>query len=636
MVTAGPAWTGRLRPRRPIAAARVIGAMLFTAWASATPSRGTAHVPTGGPGPPDSAAVEKELRRAQASFERDRRRRLPATTASYGRCPERIGRFCHWYEDPRTTPRAEPASVAILRRGLIARLDTGYRRLPGSRWIAGQLVHYLIEDGHPDSALAAVGECRAAAGWCAGFAGLALHALGRDADAEAAFSRWEAALDPEERCAEHDLSWLLEGAVRSHYERLPCPGPARQVFERRFWWLADPLYLTAGNERRAEDRARRLTSLLAADAATPYGIRWGPDLDQLTLRYAWPSWWERIPRDPLRPGDVDSRVAHDPPHGLAFAPRIDPLTPPGEIARDGWRLEERRPRSTYAPAYADTFLRLPGRFAAFRRPADSVVLVAAYALPEVAAPGAARGGPDRGPGRDRLAALLLLSGGPDDDYGHERLEPATPEGVLSARAPARGLVASLEVLGRPARVAARLRLGMDLRASPSGVPAISGLLVGPPRAGAGVDTAGPTSGLLPEAPADPLGAARALRLAGQGPWAAPAARPGQTLRLYWEMYGLPPRQAPLRVEVTLREAEPDWFEPGRPEAGDGPGGKPRVRLAWSEVRGAPRRAYARRVALALPRSLREGLFAVEVRVLVPGWTPLTARAPVRVRAPGGR
>lgn len=584
--------------------------------------------------PPDSAAIEAAARSAQATFEQKRRRRLPIRRSEYGPCDEHVGRFCHWFEDRNVDPRPEPASIARLRLGLLARLDSAFARLPGSRWLSGQLVHYRIEAGRAAAALAAARACRVPGAWCERLEGLSLHALGRDSAAEIAFAGAERDVDPAARCRRDDLSTLLEGDAAADYAGLPCPGPAHEVFERRFWWLADPLYLVPGNERLVEDRARRLTSELEADAATPYDLRWGPDLEELTLRYGWPAWWERVPADPLRPGDVDSWIAHDPPHALSFLPRVDPLTPPAHVGPDGWRLDDPRPRSTYATAYADTFVRLRNRPIVFRR-GDSVLVLAAY---DLGPPDGASGSPIRAPRPpgtagpagardDDVAALLLLAGGPGDAYGRDRRDPASRSGVLMARAPARGLLVAVEALDRRRRVAARSRRGLDLRPPPPDVPAISGLLAGPPFAGA--EGAG-ASGRLPVTTADPEAEAARLRLAGPGPQAAPSALPGQAVELYWETYGLRAGGPLYHVEVTLREADAASFDPVHPRPPSP--SRPRVRLAWSEEPRWRGPADPHRVALALPRSLRNGLYAVEVRLTVPGWTPLEARAPLVVRA----
>ncbi|MDP2480259.1 MAG: hypothetical protein Q8W49_07145 [Candidatus Palauibacterales bacterium] len=617
---------GPHRPRLGSISAAVAGLLLVTAGVGARPSFGI-RARGSVPGLADSAAVEAAARRDQARFERERRRRLPVRRVAYGPCPERVGRFCHWFEDDGIEPRPEPASIAPLRRRLLDRLDSAFVRLPGSRWISGQVVRYGIEAGRPADALVAARACRTSRAWCSRLAGMALHALGRERQAEEAFEVADRAASPTERCRSSDLGDLLEGEVRAHYERLPCPGPARRVFERRYWWLADPLYLEPGNERRVEDRVRRLTSELEADAASPYDVRWGEDLSELTIRYGWPAWWERVPGDPLRPGDLDSWIAHDPPHGLSFVPRADPLTPPGDLTPEAWRPTDPRPRSRYAPAYADTFVRLPSRTIAFRR-GDSVLVLAAYALPGPMPP-ARRPSSSRADGTADIAALLLLAGGPDEPYGRQALEPALRSGVLSARAPARALLESVEALDRRRRVAARLRRGVDLRRPPEGTPAISGLLAGPAmRAPLSPET---PSGSLPVADADPLGVAARLVLAGPGPAAAPVARPGESLELYWELYGLPSGGG-VRVEITLREDDARSFDPVDPKPPSR--SRPRVRLAWTAEPSAGAFLRPYREALSLPRSIPDGVYAVEVRARAPGWTTLVSRAPILIRAAG--
>src|SRR5438552_461639 len=78
--------------------------------------------------------------------------------------------------------------------------------------------------------------------------GYTAHAAEDYLAAEAAYDRALLAMSPEQRCRWTDVTLLLPAAPAA-YRALDCV--ARDSVERRFWWLADPLYLTPGNERRS-------------------------------------------------------------------------------------------------------------------------------------------------------------------------------------------------------------------------------------------------------------------------------------------------------------------------------------------------------------------------------------------------
>jgi len=553
----------------------------------------------------DSAGTEDDLRAAQRRFERRRRRRLPRTLSGADSCDRPLGRFCHWFEHPSPEPRPEPPAVAAERRELLDRLADGARRLPGSAWIAGQRVRYQIEAGRPDSALAAARACRAGGGWCRALAGWALHAAGREAEAERAFDRWLEALPAGERCEATDLSDLLEGDLRGRFRDLSCPDPRRDAFVRRFWWLADPLRLVEGNERRAEDLSRRTQDRILSSSASTFLASWGPDLSELLLRYGAPTWWERRPADPLRPGSRATVVGHDAGHARSFLPRRDVWMSSGSLETDVWDLSDDEPPTSYATAYADTFLALPHRTAIFRR-GDSVLVAAPYAFPDS--------------GTAPVEALLELGPGPEIEPARRVRYGAPRAGTLTLRAPARPALLSIELLDRSERAAARARYGLDPGLPDRGIPAISGLLAGPLRRGRP-----PTSGSAPgggvSSPEDrAVAAARRLRLSGPAARAAPSVAAGDSVGLYWELYGLPPGRAAYEVQVALGDRD----------------GHRNVRLVWWEEATGGSGFSAHELTLGIPDDAPAGTLAVEIRVDIPGWTPLEAVSPLEIGPPPPR
>src|SRR5687768_7134945 len=104
--------------------------------------------------PPDSAADLRAARRAQRTFEDDRRTHLVLDIDNgRGACDATIGRFCYWYRPSEAPP--EPDAIGQARMLLLARLDAAAARWPADDWIAGQRVRYLVEQGWADSAMVA-------------------------------------------------------------------------------------------------------------------------------------------------------------------------------------------------------------------------------------------------------------------------------------------------------------------------------------------------------------------------------------------------------------------------------------------------------------------------------------------------
>jgi hypothetical protein len=67
----------------------------------------------------------------------------------------------------------------------------------------------------------------------------------------------------EERCLWLDPTDAIRSdSLRAVVAAMPCD--ARVSFSERLWWLSDPLYLTAGNERRSEHLSRQVALLLDA------------------------------------------------------------------------------------------------------------------------------------------------------------------------------------------------------------------------------------------------------------------------------------------------------------------------------------------------------------------------------------
>ncbi len=303
--------------------------------------------------PPDSVdTIRKSARRAEARFERLARTLAPLRWGSEGGdCDEIVGRFCLTYDEGRLPePEPEPSRVTEARREVIEALRHAFSYEADRLETTGPLVRYLVED---DRAAEAVSAARtyallsADSVWGPLLLGFALHAAADDSAAEREFDAGLARLDPAERRGIEDVEWILSPRDRGVYRDLE--DAARPAAEAKLWRHSDPLYLTPGNERRAEHIARRVWSRVLAMSPVVAGMpRWGKDLEEITVRYGVPAARTRTWGTIYRGGSL---VEHFDPDQLAFVQEDllsrgpAPTPPPGE----SWALEEPRSRSGFAP-----------------------------------------------------------------------------------------------------------------------------------------------------------------------------------------------------------------------------------------------------------------------------------------------
>ncbi len=327
----------------------------------------------------DSADVHGRARREQANFERRRHRLLPyALGAARGgdRCDEIVGRFCLWFDEGEEKPIVEPEGVAPIRDELLAYLDSVQALTPADGWVLGQRVWYRGEAGRWGEALDNARACGPVEGWwCAALEGLALHGMGRFEDAERAFDRALATMDPEEAARWRAPGRVLRSGARDVLD--DAAEEEREGIRSRLWTLADPSYLVPGNDRKTEHYARWTVAAIRKDARNPHQIRWGSDMDQLLLRFGWEVGWERIRGLRL---DESGVVGHQHPAGREYMPGEEAMRDPAEAPREAFQPGWERPRALYTPAYAPVILPMDGQIAAFPR-GDRLVVVATTFVP---------------------------------------------------------------------------------------------------------------------------------------------------------------------------------------------------------------------------------------------------------------
>lgn len=478
--------------------------------------------------PPDSIErLRREARKAESTFERLARRLIPTRFGYSGSdCDEIVGRFCLVYDSGRPPePGPQHGAVVDARRSAIEALRLVFAYTPGDFETAAPLVRYLVEDDRAAEAAAAARLFRIESPdsvWPPLLLGFAEHAAGDDTAAARWFADGLSQLPPGERDDILDLEWVVESDDRGYWDDLDAAG--RDAFARRFWTLADPLYMTPGNESLNEHIARHVWSRMLERAPVVADMmRWGRDLDQLTVRYGVPTARTRAPATPLHDGAL---TEHYDPDQLAWAP-IDLSSlglPPPPLPGRPWALERTRSRTGYAPASFRRMIPLEHQATRFPDDAGTVIRVdGEFALDSVA----------RGGSFARTALYIL-----DDTLAP--VDSATTVTPIShdtarfhfeVRVPRGDYLYSLEAIEADTRLAGRARYFLD-DDSASG-PRLSDPLIAEPW----------SPGPVPASRTDP----------GLRPRARLILEPDDTIGLYAEARGFDPG-APIEVELSIQPA----------------------------------------------------------------------------------
>lgn len=560
---------------------------------------------------PDSAELRERARDAQRRFERIRVRHLPRIWSSpRGPCEIRIGRFCQWHDpDGDWTPPPERPEIGQAREDLLAVLAEAGARHPGDGWVLGQRIQYLSEAGRWDDARNLAEDCPEEVGWwCAALLGFVLHGSMSFVAAEDAFERALRGVDDDEIADWIHPTELLDRQGRGLLENATRGG--RETFFHRFWALADPLYLVAGNDRLTEHLARRVLAHIRRDTWSPFGGRVRGDLQELLVRYGWEVGWERRRARPGSLPDAPSVVGQQHPRAQRFVPSGSLLADPFAAEAGTWIDEGRAPPATYAPAYAPDLAELDAQIAVFRL-GDSILVVGAYRRsPDEEQIGSADGDeegvflfapPEPGDRINSESGLFLVPWAPP---GPPRVREARrvgngAEGALALRAPAESHLLSLEHLDRDSGRAGRYRVGLREEAHPPGIPVLSDLLL--LRDG----------GTLPET------------LEGAIPLARPGTRleHGERIRVAFTIHGLR-RPEEVTMRLTLEPADPgllrragEWIGLLEPD--------PSVVLDWGELAEAGPGLHFRAVELDAPDA-EPGSYVLRLVVALRGRTTMVA------------
>ncbi|MEX1183818.1 MAG: hypothetical protein WEF86_11340 [Gemmatimonadota bacterium] len=515
--------------------------------------------------PADSVrALRDAARQAEARYERALRNRAPFSWQTGGGtdCDEVVGRFCLRF-DSTTVPPSEPEheDVATARAAAVDAGTRFFTAAPGELAAAGALVRLLVADGRAAEAVGAAREFAAASPdtlWQELLLGLALHAAGSDDAAELHFARALARLDPEERRGWLDPEWLLDPSERS---RVAADPDGRAEYERRFWRLADPFWMTPANESWVEHMSRHAqAALLAASPGMSGMSRWGEDLRELTVRYGTPVARTRNrAAAPLPLGGRPGLTEYWDTAQRAYAPARLSEGIPGP-SRPGARpaLYSARARSAYAFQAVPRVLELQHQITRFLADGSAVLRADGLVVRDTVVADARR----------RVVPVGLIAY--DSTFGarHGIVDEAVWKGdsalfTLRLRVPAGRIVYGVEALDTAALVGARARFALEGLPAQTG-PVVSDLLICAPFTGS----------LLPNGSDDPVLRAHTSLVVQRG----------DTLGVYAEVYGLSDAGAQLGIELALEPAgTPSAVGRLARWAGEalgviGPASKPRV--AW--------------------------------------------------------
>jgi hypothetical protein len=487
-----------------------------------------------------------------------------------------VGRFCEWHP-PKFRDYAVPdegKDIVRARAELLRELEKASAALPGDDWIMGQRIRYLVE-GHDTSAVSVARGCRATKWWCDALLGMALHVEGDFAAADSVFAASLERMPQLVRCHWINLAPLLDDDIRGTYKKMSCA--QREAIDARIWWVADPLYMVPGNERRTEHFSRLLHSALQQDAANTYGSTWGGDLAELILRFGWAEKWTQEPSDRIYIGAKPSITGHEREPGYHFFLTQRPPDSLAQIVDSVFDIYQFPPREQYAPMYTRGFVRLDAQVARFRR-GDSTKVVAAYDVSR-----------DTLFGNEKFAAALIAMGDEVTSPSMSKVDDSPAKNVLTVSTPWKEQLIGVELLAKDSAGAARWRSGFAEVPLDSGKISVSDLL------------------FVDGAPALPADLSEAIPVAHGGT----QFRRDQKIGLFWELYGTTPADSALPISLTITPVDESLLRRAFRALRIAPKASP-LNIRWQE-NGAAGVLSARSVLLDLSL-VPAGRYAVKLEV----------------------
>jgi hypothetical protein len=157
-------------------------------------------------------------------------------------------------------PRVDESIGAA--RLTVVRLDSAAAMSPHDQDIMGlRVYHNVIAGWYGAAETVLLSGCSAPEWWCSALLGFVHHNEHRIVESEIDFDRALSLMPAGKRCLWEDISHVFnDQALTNEYRELDCAG--RVHLNRRIWWLSDPFWGVAGNNRRSEHFARWVTAEL--------------------------------------------------------------------------------------------------------------------------------------------------------------------------------------------------------------------------------------------------------------------------------------------------------------------------------------------------------------------------------------
>jgi hypothetical protein len=503
-------------------------------------------------------------------------------------------------------------------------------RIPGDRWIIGELVRLHTDHGQLGRAEDELKVCRAEAWWCGALRAHVKHQMGEWVAADSIWSEVLSALPAEERCEWlNPASVIGDGETRDWIDSMSCA--ERERIAARIWWLSDPFHSRPGNERRSAHFSRIVT--LAVDAATQlrvyatpammrderipplevpmlvgrntplmrscasygngsYGFGGGSLLVQLMQGYpelvmrVGPPHYCAVATISAGEGAPTSMVAQYPAQRYSFVPAAGALQSHLNATASDWYLRDPAAHEFFTE-WTRPITDLPYQAAWFRR-GDSLHFVLASEAPPPAVPDP---NPPPRPVPTKMLGYLWMQQDFDKPELMVRRESETPL-IFGVRVPDRRELISLEV-NLPRGEMGRIRFSGGPPPMPSQRVTLSDVLV---VRGAEL----PPANL---AEAEPL-ALGSLRL-----------KEGSVVGLYWEVYGLRAGDTPRVSLLVVPQRGSQPLRLGREERRLS--GQDVVVNEWVEPPAAGHTVEPRAINVSIS-TLRRGRYTVSVAVSLGG------------------
>lgn len=389
--------------------------------------------------------------------------------------------------------------------GFVKRMTEAALARPDDALGFAQAVYAVARLRPPEDALALAEACTSADWWCDLLVGMVQQRAGRPERAERHFRSALNEADPELACRLRGIEELLVNDDRGRYRRLSCA--ERADFERRFWWLADPMLSMPGNDRWTEHVNRRFELLLHERLLWALGWSHPVSHEVAVVRRGHEDSWTKPAVTPgPGPSGLDRWTSQ-----AAARYRFTPLSAISDgIEELRYELPAGRYDEGYTPATYGPVFEAPAQFARFRK-GSSLFLAAAAEMDDLPLHFA--------------TTLLVVSEAPESSPMVLGQMERTRRPVFGSVMEPTTAVVGIETLARSG-AAARARNGL-LPLAGEGLVLSDALLV------ASADDDLPAD--LDEAVESMLGRT--------------TIEPGEELAVYWEIYGLDFGQP---VEITLQ------------------------------------------------------------------------------------